>query len=71
MLYTDGISEAENDGGDEYGVERLQRVVEDYRLGCPLKLIGACKQQLNEFRGTQERFDDETLLAIQYAPVMA
>jgi sigma-B regulation protein RsbU (phosphoserine phosphatase) len=70
VLYTDGISEAENDGGDEYGAERLQRVIEEYRVGCPAKLVGACKQQLDQFRGKRERFDDETLLAIQYAPAM-
>jgi sigma-B regulation protein RsbU (phosphoserine phosphatase) len=68
VLYTDGISEAENDGGDEYGIERLRRVIEENRLGCPMKLVDACKQQLDRFRGRRERFDDETLLAIQYAP---
>ncbi len=70
VLYTDGISEAENEGGDEYGVERLQRIIEEYQLGCPAQLVGACKQRLDQFRGRRERFDDETLLAIQYAPAM-
>jgi sigma-B regulation protein RsbU (phosphoserine phosphatase) len=68
VLFTDGISEAENDGGDEYGVERLHALLEQYRVGCTAKLIGACKEQLNVFRGRRDRFDDETLLAIQYAP---
>jgi sigma-B regulation protein RsbU (phosphoserine phosphatase) len=68
VLYTDGVSEAENDGGDEYGVERLQRVIEQNWLQCPDKLVGACRQQLDLFRGSRERFDDETLLAIQYMP---
>jgi sigma-B regulation protein RsbU (phosphoserine phosphatase) len=71
VLYTDGISEAENDGGDEYGVERLQRVVEQYCPGCPVDLVDACKRHLGQFRGRRERFDDETLLAIQYAPAAA
>jgi sigma-B regulation protein RsbU (phosphoserine phosphatase) len=70
VLYTDGISEAENDGGDEYGVERLQRVIEEAWLHCPVQLIDACKKHLEDFRGGRERFDDETLLAIQYAPAM-
>jgi phosphoserine phosphatase RsbU/P len=69
VLYTDGISEAENDGGDEYGMERLRKVIEKHWLGCPMQLIGACKDHLNEFRGLRERFDDETLLAMQYTPV--
>jgi len=68
VLYTDGVSETENDGGDEYGIERLQKVVGEHRAGCTVKLIDACKQQLHQFRGRRERFDDETFLAIQYAP---
>jgi len=69
VLYTDGISEAENDGGDEYGVERLQRVIAEHRWGRPVNLIDACRQELDLFRGRRRRDDDETLLAIQYAPV--
>jgi len=71
VLYTDGISEAEDDGGCEYGIERLRQVVDKHRSGCAENLIEACKKNLEEFRGARERFDDETLLAIQYAPVMA
>ncbi len=69
VLYTDGISEAENDGGDEYGIDRLRALVELHCSGCPVQLIDAFKNHLNDFRGQRERFDDETLLAIQYAPV--
>jgi len=69
VLYTDGISEAENDTGDEYGSERLRRLIEEQHLCCPTDLVNACKQQVAAFRGTRERADDETLLAIQYAPV--
>jgi len=68
VLYTDGISEAENDGGDEYGVDRLRALVELHCSGCPVQLVNACKEHLTDFRGQRERFDDETLLAIQYAP---
>jgi len=68
VLYTDGISEAENDGGDQYGIERLRSLVEAQRLECPAKLVGACKDHLAKFRGRRERLDDETILAIQYAP---
>jgi len=68
VLYTDGVSEAENDSGDEYSSERLRRFIEEQRLCCPTELVNACKQQVAAFRGTRERADDETLLAIQYAP---
>jgi len=68
VLYTDGVSETENDGGDEYGIDRLRKVIDEHRAGCTVKLIDACKRQLDQFRGRRERFDDETFLAIQYAP---
>jgi phosphoserine phosphatase RsbU/P len=68
VLYTDGVSEAENDAGDEYGLARLQTIIEQHGMGCPVQLVDACKQNLNGFRGGRERFDDETLLAMQFAP---
>jgi len=68
VLYTDGISEAENDGGEEYGVERLRRFIEEQGLCCPVELVSECRKQVAAFRGAAERFDDETLLAIQYSP---
>jgi sigma-B regulation protein RsbU (phosphoserine phosphatase) len=69
VLYTDGVSEASNADGEEYGVEALQKLVaEQHPTCCPAALVQACKQRLAAFRGTVERADDETLLAVQYAP---
>jgi phosphoserine phosphatase RsbU/P len=69
VLYTDGVSEASNAEGEEYGVEALQKLIaEQYPACCPSKLVKDCKQSLTAFRGAAERADDETLLAIQYAP---
>jgi len=68
VLYTDGVSEAENEGGEEYGVERLRSLIAGQRLCCPTELVNACKEHVAAFRGTRERADDETLLALRYAP---
>jgi len=68
VLYTDGISEAENDAGEEYGAERLRRFLAEQHSCCTTELVNACKQQVAAFRGARERADDETLLAVQYAP---
>ena len=70
LLYTDGISEAENDGGHEYGIDRLRAMVDQHCSGCPEVLIDACRKHLEEFRGSRPRFDDETLLAIQFVPAV-
>jgi len=68
VLYTDGVSEAENDGGDEYGVDRLRSLVASQRTCCPTELVNACKESVAAFRGARERADDETLLAVRYTP---
>jgi sigma-B regulation protein RsbU (phosphoserine phosphatase) len=68
VLYTDGVSEAENENGDEFGVDGLRSFLAGQCLRCPTDLVRACKQQVAAFRGSRERADDETLLALQYAP---
>jgi sigma-B regulation protein RsbU (phosphoserine phosphatase) len=68
VLYTDGISEAENDAGEEYGSERLRSLLTEQHLCCPTELVNACKHNVAAFRGARERADDETLLAVQYTP---
>jgi sigma-B regulation protein RsbU (phosphoserine phosphatase) len=71
VLFTDGICEAENEDGEEYGVAQLRTQIEQHCSGCANKLVEACKQHLEGFRGRRERSDDETLLAVQYAPATA
>ena len=72
VLYTDGVSEASNADGEEYGVEALRRLVAEQPPAlCPAALVKVFQQRLAAFRGAEERADDETLLAIQYAPAMA
>jgi phosphoserine phosphatase RsbU/P len=66
VLYTDGVTETQDARGQEYGVAKLQSLFEDGTLTCPEKVVEACRGCLQEFRGSAERADDETLLAIQY-----
>ena len=66
VLFTDGVSEAQNVRGEEYGVSKLQTLIQEGKFTCPEKVIEACRDCLQEFRGPTERSDDETLLAIQY-----
>ena len=68
VLYTDGISEAANERDEEYGVDAVVRLMKQQRTCCPETLVHAVKQDLSAFRGRAERADDETLLAIQFAP---
>ncbi len=68
VLYTDGISEAANERDEEYGVDAVIKLIGEQRLRSPNQLVQAVKQNLAAFRGRAERADDETLLAIRYAP---
>jgi phosphoserine phosphatase RsbU/P len=68
VLYTDGISEAANEQDEEYGIDAVVRFLKENASDRPDKLVEAMKGSLKSFRGRAERRDDETLLAIQYAP---
>jgi sigma-B regulation protein RsbU (phosphoserine phosphatase) len=67
VLFTDGVSEAENPAGEEYGTHALRMLLEQSGLCCPETLVESCRKHVEEFRAGGERTDDETLLAIQYA----
>ena len=69
VLYTDGVTEAQDARGQEYGVGKLQSLFADGSLTCPEQVVEACRGCLQEFRGGTERADDETLLAIQFVGV--
>jgi sigma-B regulation protein RsbU (phosphoserine phosphatase) len=70
VLYTDGFSEAQNASGEEFGLQQLREFINAKKLREPCEVVRNCRQLLDGFRGDVERFDDETLLAIRFAPVM-
>ncbi len=66
VLFTDGVSEAENPAGEEYGTQALRTLLEQSGLCCPERLVDACRKHVEEFRAGGLRADDETLLAVQF-----
>ncbi len=66
VLYTDGVCEAENPAGEEYGTDALRKLLEEKGLCCPQRLIEVCREQVQQFRQGSAQADDETLLAVQY-----
>jgi sigma-B regulation protein RsbU (phosphoserine phosphatase) len=68
VLYTDGISETQNAVGEEFGLQQLREFIGVQKLREPCEVVRNCRELLDGFRGDVERFDDETLLAIQFAP---
>ncbi len=65
VLYTDGITEAENDSGEEFGRERLLEKVIAGRNLSARKLINFIQQGAEEFAGRKMLADDCTLLIIK------
>jgi serine phosphatase RsbU (regulator of sigma subunit) len=65
LVYTDGITEAENAGDEEYGVERLQRLVCSQ---CELPLVGlsaAIETDLEGFAQGVPFVDDRTIVLLR------
>jgi serine phosphatase RsbU (regulator of sigma subunit) len=67
VLYTDGVSEAANRSGEEFGDERL---VEMLSKGEDLPPLSVCEQigsEVAAFTGAEETLqDDRTLLAVRF-----
>ncbi|RJP82824.1 MAG: hypothetical protein C4524_00170 [Candidatus Zixiibacteriota bacterium] len=65
LLYTDGITEAMDGSGAEYGAERLAQLAAEGR-NIPLEeLVLTCVQDVQTFTQGKPRTDDRTLMAIR------
>ncbi len=65
FLYTDGLCEARDKSGSEYGVERVLQLVRQQAARPPAEMIAACLNDLGAFSTGAPRLDDLTLLAIR------
>jgi len=65
-LYTDGITESFNAGGEDFGEQRLIEAFENRRGMCPQDLAGAVVDEVRKF-SPHEQHDDITLIAAQCA----
>ena len=61
VFYTDGITEAENDAGEMFGLERLDRVLADCAIGAG-DLLREVLRACNEFTAGRPLADDRTVL---------
>jgi sigma-B regulation protein RsbU (phosphoserine phosphatase) len=65
FLYTDGLSESSDGAGNEYGADRLSRLLNDNRNLSPESIITLCRQELHTFAEGRLPGDDLTLMAIR------
>ena len=62
VLYSDGISEAENEAGDEFENDRLERVLMDNINATPAELRDSIASAVDAFVGAAPQKDDQTLV---------
>jgi phosphoserine phosphatase RsbU/P len=64
FLYTDGLSETRDGFDNEYGAERLQRLLSDNPQAAPEALVSLCRHDLHTFAEGKLPGDDLTIMAI-------
>jgi serine phosphatase RsbU (regulator of sigma subunit) len=71
VVYTDGVSDALNSEGEEFGEERIMRCLTSLRR--PMDAEGICKHlagKVAEWAAGADRFDDTTILALSVMPTL-
>ena len=68
FLYTDGLTEANNTEGEEYGSERTEKVLADCvkRQLKPIDIVNTVTDAVHHFTEHAEQSDDMTMLALRY-----
>lgn len=65
LLYTDGLVECEDSEGDEYGMDRLGRVVEENSERDSQDIVNAIMADVARFSSGAPQSDDITLIAVR------
>jgi sigma-B regulation protein RsbU (phosphoserine phosphatase) len=65
VLFSDGLSEAEDDGGAEFGIDRLADLLGELAPRPPFAVVEECLRAIRAFRGPAVQHDDMTVLVIQ------
>ena len=66
LIYTDGVTEAQNSRGEFYGENRLQRLLEKQTFQSTKVMVKSLCQDVTKFIEQTKQFDDITLLALRY-----
>ena len=65
LLYSDGITEAFNPEGDQFGLERLKEVIEGCRDSSSEEILSEVVSSIRKFSNGREQSDDITLIVIR------
>ena len=64
VLYTDGVTDAEDENGDHFGLDRLQQTIDCHKGSGPEACADAAFRDIDEFRKGWKQIDDETIIVI-------
>ncbi|MCA1614483.1 MAG: SpoIIE family protein phosphatase [Acidobacteria bacterium] len=67
LLFSDGITEAQNAAGEEYGDDRLLRLASAHRHLSADDLRAAVFREIDDWSGGRERDDDQTIVILKAA----
>ena len=68
LLYTDGVTEAQNNAGNFYGEKRLQEVLRSLGSRPANEILESILSDLKEFLGGSSQQDDVTLIVLRRKP---
>ena len=66
IQFTDGVNEAQDTSGEEFGMDRFVRSVESQGDISPSEMVSNTLSQLEEFVGSAAQYDDITILAMKW-----
>jgi serine phosphatase RsbU (regulator of sigma subunit) len=61
-LFTDGVTEQENEAGEEFSVERLQAAVQSSQTASAAGIVGRIAETVTAFAGRTKQVDDLTIV---------
>lgn len=66
LLFTDGMLEQKNESREEFGMERIQKILTDYQGKESERVLAELVIQLFLFQGKEEQEDDQTMVLIEW-----
>jgi serine phosphatase RsbU (regulator of sigma subunit) len=64
-LFTDGVTEQENETGEEFSMSRLEKVVLNNESESASALVAHISQAVSTFAGTKQQADDLTVVVMK------
>jgi sigma-B regulation protein RsbU (phosphoserine phosphatase) len=66
FLYTDGVSEAMDENGEEFGEKRIAAFMEEHCASSLEAMVSGLESEILEYRGTESFDDDFTVLSVRF-----